>query len=273
MRRNTNQEFQDSAKMDFISNQSPQIAEMLALLGIKSIDELFSSIPVNLKLQKLTEDDGLSEFEGIQLMKSFANKNSFQNFESYLGAGCYEHHIPSLVPAITAKSEFLTSYTPYQPEASQGSLQAIFEFQSAVCALTGMDVSNASLYDGASACAEAVLMALRLQNSKKKVLVAHNIHPHYLGVVRQYLGSHEYALELLPFNSDGLIDITKLREMITNECALQYSFNPPTFLDLLKRWIRFFLLQMKIGLCQSFAEILLPTAFTKALKNWALISL
>jgi glycine dehydrogenase subunit 1 len=121
----------------------------------------------------------------------------FPAFDNYLGAGAYEHHIPALVGAICSKSEFLTSYTPYQAEASQGMLQAIFEFQSAICALTGLDVANASLYDGASACGEASLMALRLQKDKNKIVISESLHPHYRQVVEQYLMSHNTEIVLV----------------------------------------------------------------------------
>ena len=130
--------------------------------------------------------------------RSWPQKILFPAFENYLGAGAYEHHIPALSEAVCSKSEFLTSYTPYQAEASQGMLQIIFEFQSAICALTGMDAANASVYDGASACAEAVLMALRLNKSRKKVLIAESLHPHYRQVVNQYLSSHPFQIETVP---------------------------------------------------------------------------
>src|SRR5689334_13694219 len=154
--------------MDFISNKEPQIKEMLAALGLKSTDELFEVIPSELRLAPPAEDDGLSEYEGMRWMESLAAKNTFPSFDNYLGAGAYEHHVPALVGSLCSKGEFLTSYTPYQPEASQGMLQIIFEFQSSICALTGMDVANASLYDGASSCAEAMLMALRHHKERTK---------------------------------------------------------------------------------------------------------
>ena len=110
--------------------------------------------------------------------------------------------MPALVQAVCGKSEFLTSYTPYQAEASQGMLQIIFEFQSAICALTGMDAANASVYDGASACAEAVLMAFRLNKPRQKIIIAESVHPHYRGVVKQYLSSHHYPVEMVPFENN-----------------------------------------------------------------------
>ncbi len=181
--------------MDFISNSEHQIKEMLQKIGVGSIEELFESIPAALLHRAPQEDDGLSEFEGKQLMEVIANSNEAPKFESYLGAGAYEHHVPAVVHSITQKSEFLTAYTPYQPEASQGMLQAIFEFQSAVCALTGMEVSNASVYDAASACAEAILMALRLRKKAKRVLVHSGLHPHQRAVVEQYLKNMDVAIE------------------------------------------------------------------------------
>lgn len=192
--------------MDFISNQQPQIEEMLKSLHMESIDALFEAIPKELKINRPAIEDGLSEFEGLQMMEKLAAKNTFPFFENYLGAGAYEHHIPALVQAVCSKSEFLTAYTPYQAEASQGMLQIIFEFQSAICALTGMDAANASVYDGASACAEGLLMALRLQKPRSKILVAETLHPHYRGVINQYLHNLPYQIETLPFGKNLTLD-------------------------------------------------------------------
>lgn len=211
--------------MDFISNQEAQITEMLAALGIGSIDALFCDIPKTLKLAKSLYDDGLSEYEGMQLMEALADKNSFPQLTNYLGGGAYQHHVPAIISAICAKSEFLTSYTPYQPEVSQGMLQVIFEFQSAICALTGLDVANASLYDGATACAEAVLMALRINKDRNQVVVGNSIHPHYREVVQQYLNSHGTQIDFIPFDDEGLLDKKAAATMITEKTAavlLQY---------------------------------------------------
>lgn len=176
--------------MDFISNQDVQIQEMLKAIGVSRIEDLFQSIPEKLRCSRPSLDDGISEFEGIQLMEGLAAKNTYPQFANYLGAGAYEHHIPSMVGPICGKSEFLTSYTPYQPEASQGMLQVIFEFQSVLCALTGMDAGNASVYDGASACAEAMLMALRVNKGRTKIVIPQGLNPRYRGVVDQYLDNH-----------------------------------------------------------------------------------
>ena len=205
--------------MDFISNQESQVKEMLSEIGIESIEELFRDIPHHLKLEKLKEDDGISEYEGMVLMESIAAKNTFSSLTSYLGGGAYQHHIPSLVGAVCAKSEFLTSYTPYQPEVSQGMLQAIFEFQSAICALTGMDASNASLYDGSTACAEALLMALRLNKERMQVVIANTLHPHYREVIEQFLSSHGVQIDWIPFSEEGLIDRKAALAMINEKTA------------------------------------------------------
>jgi glycine dehydrogenase subunit 1 len=189
--------------MDFISNQESQIEAMLAAIGIGSIEELFSAIPKSLRQPRPERDDGLSEFEGLKLMEALAQKNTFSHFESYLGAGAYEHHIPALVGAICSKSEFLTSYTPYQAEASQGTLQTIFEYQSAISALTGMDVANASVWDGASSAAEAVLMALRIHPEKNRIAIFETVHPNYLKVVEQYLHGHPIVIDKIPFLPSG----------------------------------------------------------------------
>lgn len=184
--------------MDYISNQNPQAVEMLKIIGVNNVEDLFISIPAKLKLPRPDIDDGMSEYEGIQLMERLGSKNTFPQFDNYLGAGCYEHYVPAICSALCSKSEFLTSYTPYQPEASQGMLQSIFEYQSAICALTGMDASNASLYDGASSCAEGVLMALRAQKNRSKVLISSALNPFYRAVVTQYLACQNVEVVTLP---------------------------------------------------------------------------
>ncbi len=211
--------------MDFISNKEFQNQEMLKTIGVQSVEELFSSIPEKLRKPKLQIDDGISEYEGILSMKSLAAKNSFPEYQNYLGGGAYEHHVPAIIPSICSKAEFLTAYTPYQPETSQGMLQIIFEFQSAICALTGMDVSNASLYDGASASAESLLMALRINKERNKVLIAESVHPHYRAVIEQYLCSHGTKIELIPSLEDGTLDLERFNTMIDDQTVavlLQY---------------------------------------------------
>lgn len=215
--------------MDFVSNQELQIEAMLQEIGINSVDELFDAIPGSLKHAAPKHDDGLSEFEGLQLMQSLAHKNSYYQYDNYLGAGAYEHHLPAIVDAICSKSEFLTAYTPYQAEASQGMLQAIFEFQRAVCALTGMDVSNASLYDGASACAEALLMAMRLQKNRNEVLVSHGLHPHYHAVATQYLSSHDVKIKSLPYSKSWQIDLDALDGALNENTAAVLVQSPSFF--------------------------------------------
>lgn len=205
--------------MDFISNKDPQIQEMLQVIGVSNIDDLFSDIPQKLRIVTPAMDDGLSEYEGLRLMEQLAAKNTYPERENYLGAGAYEHHVPALVGALCSKSEFLTSYTPYQAEASQGMLQVIFEYQSAICTLTGMDVSNASLYDGASACAEAMLMALRCHKERNKVVVAETVHPHYREVVKQYLSSHNTIIEPVPFQKNGCLDLQKFYDLVDDKTA------------------------------------------------------
>lgn len=220
--------------MDFVANKDDQIQTMLDAIGVDNIKSLFTAIPEAIQLDPPTEDDGISEFEGMRLMEMLAAKNTFPHFDQYLGAGAYEHHSPAYLTAICQKSEFLTAYTPYQAEASQGMLQTIFEFQTAVCALTGMDVSNASVYDAANACAEAVLMALRSQRKRRKILIGRTLHPHYRGVVEQYLESQDVELVTIPSLADGTLDFAFLADAVDEETAcvlLQY----PNFLGVIDK--------------------------------------
>lgn len=220
--------------MDFISNKEPQQRQMLESIGVPDIESLFVAIPKELRIAKPTVDDGLSEMEGMRLMESIAKKNRVLERDNYLGAGAYEHHVPAIINSLISKGEFLTSYTPYQPEASQGMLQAIFEFQTAVCTLTGLDAANASLYDGASACAEAVLMALRLQKGRNRIVIAETLHPSYRGVVEQYTSSLGIEIVTLPATPEGLLDLHALDRLVNEQTAavlVQY----PNFVGLIDR--------------------------------------
>lgn len=218
--------------MDFISNSEEQVKEMLKVIGASSIEDLFVAVPRHIMLKAPLTDDGLSESEGMALLESIAAKNTYPSFTNYLGAGAYEHHVPALAGAVCSKSEFLTSYTPYQAEASQGMLQVIFEFQSAICALTGMDVANASQYDGATACAEALLMSMRLKKERPKIVIAATLHPHYRAVIDQCLSSHEIEIVTIPYDANGQIDVSIAKNLIDDKTAavlLQY----PNFLGVI----------------------------------------
>src|SRR3989338_5224728 len=176
--------------MSYIPHTEKDIKEMLNAIGIASVEGLFNSIPDSLKIKKtLNLPPALSEQELIHELTELSRKNAaVGEYVSFLGAGAYHHYIPSLVNHLISRSEFYTAYTPYQPEISQGTLQAIFEYQTLICQLTGMEVGNASMYDGASATAEAVLMARRI-NNKSKVILSSALHPEYREVVNTYLFS------------------------------------------------------------------------------------
>ena len=170
---------------------------MLDSIGLKSADELFVSIPDNLRLRRpLNTPAALSETELLTRFEQLGARNAGANRTSFLGAGAYAHYIPTIVDHILSRSEFFTAYTPYQPEISQGTLQTIFEFQTLVCQLTGMEVANASMYDGSTALAEAVLMAERV-TKRSKVVAADSIHPQYLEVVQTYVQHAGIELDLV----------------------------------------------------------------------------
>lgn len=181
---------------------------MLAKIGVKEISDLFNSIPSALRLEKpLNLPAPLSESELIQTLQRMGRHNpDSEEYSQFLGAGAYRHFAPTLINHLLLRGEFFTSYTPYQPEVSQGTLQAIFEFQSMICMLTGMEVANASMYDGASALAEAVLMAVRI-NNRKEVLVARAVHPEYRQVTASYLKGGSVKLIDIPYQPDGKTDL------------------------------------------------------------------
>jgi len=181
----------------YIPNSPEERAEMLDSVGLKSAEALFDSIPENLLLRRpLNTPAALSEIELLAQFEQMGARNTGARRTSFLGGGAYSHYIPTIVDHILSRSEFFTAYTPYQPEISQGTLQTIFEFQTLVCQLTGMEVANASMYDGSTALAEAVLMAERV-TKRSKVVAASSIHPQYLEVVKTYVQHAGIALEVI----------------------------------------------------------------------------
>ncbi len=202
--------------MPFIPHTKANVEEMLAAIGVKSIEDLFAEIPANLRAAALTNvPDGSTEMELSRLMQKRADKNN-QGL-CFIGAGAYEHHIPAAVWDIASRGEFMTAYTPYQAEASQGTLQLIYEFQSMMASLTGMGVSNASLYDGASALAEAILMAVRSNRHSKtrKILMPTTVHPAYREVVNVIVRAQQIELVEVPYD--------KKRGVITSEILEGYN--------------------------------------------------
>ncbi len=215
--------------MNYISLSDKDKKEMLGKIGISKVDELFNSIPENIKLKKLLDvPAALSEPELIDKLKEIAGRNKNAGLLSFLGAGAYQHYIPVVVDYLSSRGEFVTPYTPYQPEVSQGTLQVIFEFQTLICQLTGMDIANASLYDGASGAAEAVLMANRLKR-KEKILVASTLHPQYRQVIQTYTRNLGLSIEEIDFVNSGKIDTEQLSKKIDEETAAVVCQSPNFF--------------------------------------------
>ncbi|MBS3067461.1 aminomethyl-transferring glycine dehydrogenase subunit GcvPA [Candidatus Micrarchaeota archaeon] len=176
--------------MNYIPITEQDEKEMLSLLGLKSIDELFVNVPAKLE-RELALDAPLSELEVRKKLHELSDKNKPMKY--FRGAGSYWHYVPSAVNHIILRGEFFTAYTPYQPEVSQGTLQAIYEFQTLICALTGMDVANASMYDAASAAAEAMLLA-RSENEKNEVVIANEINPQYVETLKTYANACGFVI-------------------------------------------------------------------------------
>lgn len=170
--------------------------EMLEAVNVSSIEDLFAQIPAQARMNELKLEDALSEMECQKRIKSLAKKNK-TDYISFIGGGCYNKFIPAAISHVAQRFEFLTAYTPYQPEISQGTLQIMYEFQTMIARLTGMDVANATVYDAATACAEAILMATRIQK-KKKVLVSNDLNPEYKDVIKTY--AHQNEIEVKWFD-------------------------------------------------------------------------
>jgi len=210
----------------YIPHTEEDCREMLETVGVKKVEDLFEVIPKEVRLSKplnlphsLPESDLIRHVQGLQSSV----------FSSFIGAGAYHHFIPAVVPALTSRSEFYTAYTPYQPEISQGTLQAIFEYQTLICQLTGMEVSSASLYDGASGLAEAVLMAQRI-TKRRKILLSQTIHPEYRKVIQTYIDPDQQELVLIPYKKEeGRTDEKALFDLLDGEVSAVVIQSPNFF--------------------------------------------
>ncbi|NLA77479.1 MAG: aminomethyl-transferring glycine dehydrogenase subunit GcvPA [Clostridiales bacterium] len=209
--------------MSYVPGTACERAEMLADIGCKSIDDLFACVPEAVRLKNtLNLPKAKTEFEVLSEIESIAAKN--RRYKAiFRGAGAYNHYIPEAVKNLSARSEFVTAYTPYQPEISQGILQVIFEYQSMICALTGMDVSNAGVYDGATAAAEAFAMCC--EKTRTKLITFSNIKPHVLSVLKTYASSAGTLVEVIEC-ADGLADLDALEAALDDTAACVYIEQP-----------------------------------------------
>lgn len=231
--------------MPFIPHTEQDVKEMLDTIGIKQLDTLFDEIPDSLRHASLANiPSGISEMELGKLMRERARQDG--GMLCFIGAGAYEHHIPAAVWDVASRGEFYTAYTPYQAEASQGSLQLIYEFQSMIASLMALEVSNASLYDGASALAEAVLMAVRLGGKKDKfsILLPRSVHPYYRETVKAIVSQQKIKLIDVPYQKEsGQIDRVALNTLLNDDVAALVIPQPNFFgvleeVDSLTDWAR-----------------------------------
>lgn len=213
--------------MSYVVNTAEDRRAMLEKIGVKSCEELFASIPESLQLKRaLNVPPALTEIELTRHMQALAGKN--QAGVCFLGGGSYDHFIPAVVDAVASRSEYYTAYTPYQAEASQGSLQAFFEFQTLICQLTGLDVANASLYDGGSAVAEAALMAITITGRHGKILIADSVHPEYRRTLSTYLANLEAQPNVLP-TPNGFLDPDDVKRAIDDKTPCVIVQHPNFF--------------------------------------------
>jgi len=206
--------------MDYIPNTEQDFEEMLKEIGVSSFEDLIKEIPQSLRDKKMSLPKGLTEPEVFKLLKGLADKNhDGKGILAFIGAGAYDHYIPTIVNHLAGRSEFTTSYTPYQAEASQGTLQAIFEYQTLMAELTGLDVSNASLYDGATSVAEAAMAAFNSFRDRVDFLVASNIHPEYLQTLKTYLAGLPLNFKMIPQTEEGTLDLSFIEKNISEKIA------------------------------------------------------
>jgi glycine dehydrogenase subunit 1 len=215
--------------MRYLPKSPAERQKMLAEIGAASIEDLFAVIPAEYRLDRdLDVPRQQSESEIVDYFRAAANKNAI-GYASFLGAGAYRHYRPVIIDSLVQRGEFLTSYTPYQAEITQGTLQAIFEFQTMIAELTGMDVANASMYDGSTGAAEAVMMAVRV-TGRHKAVVAATVHPEYREVLATYAKHQGLPSTLVPYNREtGRVDLAVLESAVTNETAAVLVQSPNFF--------------------------------------------
>ncbi|HUY81939.1 MAG TPA: aminomethyl-transferring glycine dehydrogenase subunit GcvPA [Acidobacteriaceae bacterium] len=214
--------------MRYLPKSDPERVAMLRQIGAASIDDLFSVIPEEYRLARdLDIPRQMGESEIVDYFKVAAAKNA-NGYASFLGAGAYRHYRPVVIDSLVQRGEFLTSYTPYQAEITQGTLQAIFEFQTMICELTGMDIANASMYDGSTGAAEAVMMAIRV-TGRDGVLVARTAHPEYREVMHTYAQHQGHDAREVEYGPDGRIDLAALEQAVTEETACVLVQSPNFF--------------------------------------------
>jgi len=211
--------------MPYTPHTQNEIKQMLDVIGLQEESQLFDQVPSNLRISSLDIEDGVDEFTTFEKFKALSSKNVTDKV-MFLGGGYYDHIVPSAVDALAGRSEFYTAYTPYQAEASQGTLQVLYEYQSLVCKLTGMDVSNASMYDGATALAESALMAVRI-SKRNKILIDGGVNPTYIKVVQTYLKFREIEVEVVDLNGVES-NLDTVLEKIDDSVA-GYLFQNPNF--------------------------------------------
>ena len=222
--------------MPYIPHTSEDTEKMLAAIGVNGIQALFDEIPTSLQYDGFQNiPAGINEMDMLKEAQHLANKN--RNGICFIGAGCYEHHIPAAVWDIASRGEFLTAYTPYQAEASQGTLQLLYEYQTMICELTGMEVSNASMYDGATALAEAVLMAVRINKNSKsnRILIAGTIHPFYRETIETVVRNQHIELLTLPFDEKQGITTVSALEHYNEEDITALVIAQPNFFGCLEQ--------------------------------------
>ncbi|BCS86785.1 aminomethyl-transferring glycine dehydrogenase subunit GcvPA [Pseudodesulfovibrio sediminis] len=212
--------------MPYVPHTEDEVREMLATIGVDSVEALFAEITEDMRPQSFELPEGLSEMEVLTKLEAMANKNATDRV-SFLGAGFYDHYIPAAVDALTMRGEFYTAYTPYQPEASQGTLQAIFEYQTAVTRLLGMECSNASVYDGGTALYEALMMAVR-KTKRRKVIVSEALNPIYRTMLESYTSNLDIEFVTIP-HKNGMTDIDGLMAAIDDSTAALLVQNPNFF--------------------------------------------
>jgi len=214
--------------MRYLPKSPAEREQMLQSIGAQSIEDLFAIIPAEYRLTRdLDVPRQFGESEIVEYFKAAAAKNA-TDYASFLGAGAYRHYRPVIIDALVQRGEFLTSYTPYQAEITQGTLQAIFEFQTMIAELTGMDVANASMYDGSTGAAEAVLMAMRV-TGRQKAVVARTVHPEYREVLHTYLRVRELGTEEVGYAQTGRVDLKALEAAVTEETAAVLVQSPNFF--------------------------------------------